>query len=154
LVWLISCTVIDTHPDHSHTLRIDTPFKALEDYALGLDLESMDSMEHSHVPYVLLLVRALRTFEVGQNLTANSSRVSARLILSDEARYISQNENDGKRPTYDTTDAFKEVLARERKALDEENFAEAEGQVFAVTQVSEVSRPRNFPARDFSWIPS
>lgn len=57
-------TVIDTHPDHSHTLRIDTPFQALEEHALGLDLESMDSMEHSHVPYVLLLVRALRTFEV------------------------------------------------------------------------------------------
>ena len=57
--------MFDTHPDHSHTLRIDTPFKALEDYALSLDLESMDSMEHSHVPYVLLLIRALRAFEVG-----------------------------------------------------------------------------------------
>jgi hypothetical protein len=72
-----------------------------------------------------------------------------RLILSDEARYIPQKENDGKRPTYDTTDAFKEVLSRERKALDEENFAEAEGQVFTVTQVSEVSRLRILIATRF-----
>ena len=35
-------------------------------------------------------------------------------------------------------DAFKEVLFRERRAIDEENFAEADGQAFAVTQVSEV----------------
>jgi len=50
--------VVDSHPDSTHTLRVDTPFPALEAYAKGLDLESMDSMEHSHVPWVVLLVKA------------------------------------------------------------------------------------------------
>ena len=50
--------VVDCHPDSTHTLRIDAPFPALEAYAKGLDLESMDSMEHSHVPWVVLLVKA------------------------------------------------------------------------------------------------
>lgn len=51
--------VVDTHPDTTHTLRIDQPFPALEQYARQLDLDSMDSMEHSHVPWVVLLVKAL-----------------------------------------------------------------------------------------------
>ena len=49
-----------------------------------------------------------------------------------------QKENGGEKPKYETMDAFKEVLFRERRAIDEENFAEADGQAFAVTQVSEV----------------
>jgi len=57
-------SVIDTHPDHAYTLRIDQPFEQLEKYALELNLDEMDSMEHSHVPYVILLIRALRIFEV------------------------------------------------------------------------------------------
>jgi hypothetical protein len=56
--------VIDTHPDHQHTLRLDTPFPALQEYADGLDLEKMDSMEHGHIPFVLLLIRALKVFRV------------------------------------------------------------------------------------------
>jgi hypothetical protein len=63
-------TVIDTHPDHAYTLRIDQPFEQLEKYALGLDLDGMDSMEHSHVPYVVLLIRALKSFEVSLNVFA------------------------------------------------------------------------------------
>jgi amyloid beta precursor protein binding protein 1 len=51
-------TVVDTHPDTTHTLRIDQTFAALERYARELDLNNMDSMEHSHVPWVVLLVRA------------------------------------------------------------------------------------------------
>jgi amyloid beta precursor protein binding protein 1 len=50
---------VDTHPETTHTLRIDAPFPALEKYARGLDLVAMDSLEHSHVPWVLLLVRAV-----------------------------------------------------------------------------------------------
>lgn len=50
-----------------------------------------------------------------------------------------QKENGGQKPQYETIDAFKDVLTRERRAIDEENFAEADGQAFAVTQISEVS---------------
>jgi amyloid beta precursor protein binding protein 1 len=50
--------VVDTHPDTTHTLRIDSPFPALESYARELKLEGMDSMDFSHVPWVVLLVRA------------------------------------------------------------------------------------------------
>jgi amyloid beta precursor protein binding protein 1 len=55
---------VDTHPDSTHTLRLDRPFQELKEFATGLDMDSMDSMEHSHVPYVILLVRALERFKV------------------------------------------------------------------------------------------
>ncbi|GHJ85507.1 hypothetical protein NliqN6_1909 [Naganishia liquefaciens] len=102
--------IVDTHAESAFTLRLDRPFQALSDYAKNLDMESMDSMEHSHVPYAVLLVRALERFKA-----AGHARVS-----------------------YDNLDAFKETLMSDRRALDEENFEEAEQQAFKVTQTSEI----------------
>lgn len=55
--------VVDTHPDTTHTLRIGAPFPALEEYARGLDFDSMDSHAHSHIPWVVLLVRAVSVWK-------------------------------------------------------------------------------------------
>lgn len=65
--------VIDTHPESSHSLRVDQPFPALEEYARKLDLESMDSMEHSHVPYVVLLVKAAAEWKDAVSLSTGFS---------------------------------------------------------------------------------
>jgi hypothetical protein len=63
-----------------------------------------------------------------------------------------QSENGGDKPKYETIEAFKEVLFRERRAIDEENFAEAEGQAFAVTQISEVSTLLLVDLRDWQVV--
>lgn len=73
--------VVDTHPDHQHTLRLDTPFPALQEYADGLDLEKMDSMEHSHIPFVLLLIRSLKAFRVSPPLFSANERSVQRLRI-------------------------------------------------------------------------
>jgi hypothetical protein len=44
-------------------------------------------------------------------------------------------------PTYDDLDELKELLAGYRKALDEENYEEAESQAYRAVMVSEVSFP-------------
>ena len=49
----------DTHPEQTHTLRVDQPFPELEKAARSLDFDSMDSMEHSHIPWVVILARAV-----------------------------------------------------------------------------------------------
>ncbi|KAJ9110209.1 hypothetical protein QFC20_003061 [Naganishia adeliensis] len=112
--------IVDTHAESTLTLRLDQPFQALVDYARNLDMESMDSMEHSHIPYAVLLVRALARFKA-----AGHPKV-----------------------TYDNLDAYKETLATERRALDEENFEEAAQQAFRVASPSECtdisSSSRNF----------
>lgn len=73
LLFLAEDSVVDTHPDNTHTLRVDRPFPALEAYAKGLDLESMDSMEHSHVPWIVLLVKAALVWKetVGRSIPSD-----------------------------------------------------------------------------------
>lgn len=67
LTFTCSRPVVDTHAESALTLRLDRPFQALVAYARNLDMESMDSMEHSHIPYAVLLVRALERFKVGNS---------------------------------------------------------------------------------------
>ncbi|CAK5274638.1 unnamed protein product [Mycena citricolor] len=64
----------------------------------------MDPTEHSHIPYVVLLVRALADWKAG---------------------------HDGKAPqTYDEKKLFKEALQDMKTKFDEENFDEAEAQAY------------------------
>ncbi|KAK1925463.1 putative ubiquitin-activating enzyme subunit [Papiliotrema laurentii] len=109
--------VVDTHPDSTHTLRIDQPFPALEAYARDLDLDSMDSMEHSHIPFVVLLVRAASQWK---------------------------DKHGGKLPVYEQKDEFKAFLNAGRRKGDEENYQEAEEKAFLVINTSEI--PPNLQA--------
>lgn len=40
-------------------LRLSEPFEALEKYCLDFETEGLGSLEHSHIPYVVILVKAL-----------------------------------------------------------------------------------------------
>lgn len=55
--------VIDSHTETAPSLRIDKPFKELYDHAMSIDFDSLDDMEHGHVPYVLILVRAMEDWK-------------------------------------------------------------------------------------------
>ncbi|XP_042236072.1 NEDD8-activating enzyme E1 regulatory subunit-like [Homarus americanus] len=53
--------IVESHPDNEMPdLRLDRPFSALQKYMDSLDLDSMDSKEHSHVPYVVILYKHLQ----------------------------------------------------------------------------------------------
>lgn len=100
--------ITNTHPAHTHGLRLNRPFKALMDYAESIDLAGLDSMEHSHVPYPAILVRALLKFKRG---------------------------NNDKNPTYDQLDDFKTTeIGSLKRSADEENFQEAEEKAWAVLE--------------------
>lgn len=125
--------VVDSHPDSTHTLRIDAPFSALEAYAEALDLGSMDSMEHSHVPWVVLLVKAasiwkesVGTFETCPANDQHGGQVPR--DLSDDGGPDEQRE-------------FKALLNGMRHKADEENFDEALAQAYQVWGESQVSHP-------------
>lgn len=51
--------VIESHSETAPSLRIDKAFPALLEYSLALDFNAMDPTDHGHVPYVIILVRAL-----------------------------------------------------------------------------------------------
>jgi amyloid beta precursor protein binding protein 1 len=125
-------SVVDSHPDSTHTLRIDAPFPALEAYAKGLDLGSMDSMEHSHVPWVVLLVKAASTWKdsVGDLVTSSADDQHGGQVprdLSDDGGPDEQRE-------------FKALLNGTRHKADEENFDEALAQAYQVWGESQVGQ--------------
>ncbi|EGF82558.1 hypothetical protein BATDEDRAFT_36669 [Batrachochytrium dendrobatidis JAM81] len=52
-------TVIESHAAAGSDYRLDSPFPTLVDYVNGIDIASMDSMSVSHIPCVVLVLKAL-----------------------------------------------------------------------------------------------
>ncbi|KAJ7269884.1 hypothetical protein C8J57DRAFT_1323830 [Mycena rebaudengoi] len=97
-------TIIESHSETAPSLRIDKAFPALYDYATSLDFTSMDPTDHTHVPYVIILVRALADWKAA---------------------------HDGKPPqTTAEKKLFKEGVQAMKIKFDEENFDEAEAQAY------------------------
>lgn len=56
--------VVESRPEsEAPDLRLSRPFPALAALAQRCDLASLDSLEHSHVPYPLLLIKALQLWK-------------------------------------------------------------------------------------------
>ncbi|XP_076370539.1 nedd8-activating enzyme E1 regulatory subunit APP-BP1 isoform X2 [Tachypleus tridentatus] len=99
-------TVIETHPDNVlDDLRLDRPFPALQEYVESLNLDQMDLKDHSHTPYVALLLKYIQQW---------------------------QKENNGEIPrTFNEKKAFKEMIRKgirineEGVPDEEENYEEA-----------------------------
>lgn len=125
-------SVADTHPDNTHTLRIDKPFAKLEEYVRTLDLNSMDSMEHSHVPWVVLLVKAACEWK------AKVSQHAQRSLIRQHGGRVPQDLSDESGP--DEQKEFKALLNGMRQKPDEENFDEAIAQAYQVWAETTVGR--------------
>ncbi|KAI0700659.1 hypothetical protein C8T65DRAFT_657406 [Cerioporus squamosus] len=98
--------VSQTHSDTAPSLRITRPFPALLEWARSLDLQNMDPTAHGHLPFVVILVRAV-----------------------DEWR----KSHDGNLPkTPAEKKEFKSNILAMRIKPDEENFEEAEAQAWRV----------------------
>ncbi|KAJ3411946.1 NEDD8-activating enzyme E1 regulatory subunit [Chytridiales sp. JEL 0842] len=94
-------TVVETHPDQIVDLRLDCPFPELERYVNSFDLDKLDSMAHSHVPFIVILIQCLNEWKA---------------------------KNGGQLPkTYPEKNAFKELIRSKQRsdAPDGENFGEA-----------------------------
>ncbi|CAG8451854.1 3534_t:CDS:10 [Ambispora leptoticha] len=91
--------VVETHPENISDLRLDTPFPALLEYAKTFDFEKIDSLEHNHIPFVVILLKYLEQW---------------------------RNEHGNKLPsTSAEKNAFKQAIISGKRVPDEENFDEA-----------------------------
>ena len=59
----IYALVIESHSENLPSLRIDKPFPGLLQHAMSLDFANMDPTDHSHIPYVVILVRAMEEWK-------------------------------------------------------------------------------------------
>ncbi|OLL26080.1 NEDD8-activating enzyme E1 regulatory subunit [Neolecta irregularis DAH-3] len=92
-------TLVETHPDSLVDLRLDSPWPELRQFADTLRLEEMNGQEHSHVPYIALLIKLVQEWK---------------------------NENNGNTPsTSAEKQEFKEFINSKKLTPDEENFDEA-----------------------------
>ncbi|OAX41832.1 hypothetical protein K503DRAFT_734837 [Rhizopogon vinicolor AM-OR11-026] len=97
-------TIIESHSETSPSLRIDKPFPALRELALSLEYDKMDPTEHGHIPYVVILVRALEDWKKSHGNSLPKS--------------------------YDERQQFKKGILALKMKGDEENFDEAEAQAY------------------------
>lgn len=65
----MNASVIESHAENAPSLRIENAFPSLLDHARTLDWEGMDSTDHAHIPYVIILVRALDQWKKSVSLS-------------------------------------------------------------------------------------
>jgi amyloid beta precursor protein binding protein 1 len=83
------------HPDNSlPDLRLCCPWPALHSFALSFDLSNIDDVTHKHVPYVILLIKAIAHFTSQRNSSlppsTSSERTFFRQLLRSYARESGQ----------------------------------------------------------------
>ncbi|GAA6023412.1 hypothetical protein JCM11491_006463 [Sporobolomyces phaffii] len=94
--------LVETHPESLIDLRLNAPFPELIEFAKNeFDYSTMDSAQHSHVPAVVILVKALEEWKAS---------------------------HEGKGPNgMDQRKEFLALVSKEKRGSDEENFDEAVG---------------------------
>ena len=60
--------VVESHPDNAHEdLRLDVPFPELRDFVDSMDLDSMSKKDHSHTPYLVILMKLLDSWKTSHD---------------------------------------------------------------------------------------
>lgn len=57
------------------SLRLDKPFPELLEHARSLDFDGMDVTDHGHIPYAIILVRAMDDWKAKVRILLQCSRI-------------------------------------------------------------------------------
>lgn len=88
---------------------------------MSLDFATMDSKQHAHIPYVVILVRALEDWK----------KAVSWHLLRKHTSYVLQQQHNGQPPkTSAEKQEFKKGILAMKNKQDEENFDEAESQAY------------------------
>ncbi|KAH8096834.1 hypothetical protein BXZ70DRAFT_1031826 [Cristinia sonorae] len=99
--------IIEPHSESFPSLRLTQPFPALVEWADSIDYDGLDPTEHAHIPFPIILVKQAQKWRA---------------------------EHGGELPkVYKDKQLFKSQIKDLQKKLDEENFEEAEAQVWRIT---------------------
>lgn len=57
--------IVETHPDNEQPdLRLDVPFPALKSYLDSFDIDSLDLKDHGHIPWIVILYKAVHKWQL------------------------------------------------------------------------------------------
>ncbi|KAI8984578.1 Appbp1-Uba3-Nedd8, an E1-ubiquitin-like protein complex with Atp [Mycotypha africana] len=106
-------TIIESHPENTVDLRLACPFKQLVDYVATIDLDKMDQTDHSHVPFVVVILKYVEAWKA---------------------------KHDGKAPQnyQERQELIKDIRAGMRTP-EEENFEEAISHVWRLSNSDTIS---------------
>ncbi|CAI2167652.1 14243_t:CDS:10 [Funneliformis geosporum] len=107
-------TIVETHPENILDLRLDVPFLSLKQYVKTYNFDTLDSMDHGHIPYVVILLKYLEQWK---------------------------QDHDGKLPsTSAERNEFKQLIQSGKRNADEENFDEALSSAWKACTATKVPR--------------
>jgi amyloid beta precursor protein binding protein 1 len=93
--------------------RVGYPFKELHIYAMDVEMGQMSEIEHKHVPYVVILIKALEKFKEKYNRNPNDNQLEKKefkeIILSMKKFNDEENFNEALYHVYDVTNSYLEV---------------------------------------------
>ncbi|RLV95150.1 NEDD8-activating enzyme E1 regulatory subunit [Spathaspora sp. JA1] len=89
--------VIETHdPSKLYDLRIDQPWPELQEFSDSFDLDCLDNTEHSHVPYIVIFIKALKQWKLqhnGQSPVTYYEKTMFRSLIESMSRNIQLETN-------------------------------------------------------------
>ena len=131
-------TIVESKPDNSREdLRVARPFPALRAFADAIHLDTLNDMVHGHVPYVVLLIKALEVWRREEAAAAAASAAAASSQTSGAAAAAPPpSAGDAAAAhlrcprTLREKEAFRSVLTGMARSRDETNFEEAATKAF------------------------
>ncbi|KAI8326153.1 NEDD8 activating enzyme E1 subunit 1 [Martensiomyces pterosporus] len=97
---------VESHVGLKSDLRLLSPFPALRDYAEAVDLDSLDETDAGHVPYVIIILKALQRWAASSNSQEDIARRNMPI-------------------PYSSKQQIRELILQAAPAPGEENFQEA-----------------------------
>lgn len=86
--------VIETHPDNEQTdLRLDAPFPALCEYLESFDIDTVDLKDHGHIPWIVILYKAVQKWQVKNQSSWPMSRKEKNEVKDMIQEFIRKDEN-------------------------------------------------------------
>lgn len=88
-------SVIESHPDNEQPdLRLDVPFPALSEYLQSIDIDAADLKDHGHIPWVVILHKAVQKWQINNENRWPMSRKEKNEVKDIIKTFIRHDEND------------------------------------------------------------
>lgn len=113
-------------------IRVANPFKELKDFCVTIDLDSLTEIEHKHIPYIVILVKALVIFQQkhnGSNPKSKEEKEEFKAIITEMKKYPEEDNFKEALANYyfcnhDKLDLFNEKLNQIRDTIQEMQLPE------------------------------
>lgn len=112
--------IVESRPDASQPdLRIANPFPELSEFSSRFDLSTLDSMHHSHVPWVVILCQALAKWK-SEHGGSGPKTTAEQNAFKELVKSASINTDTGEQNFREALDFFNISQAFSNRKLDDE----------------------------------